>query len=351
MAAITSAGSRASNVRRPVMTSCRSAPTQRYRCGDRLDHPESVLAPWTAACRQWRRLGSMAGCVRGTIVPRQAECCFCETKVQQLCARFREHDVAGLQVPVHDSMAMRVVKRICNVGGDSQCLRHGQGARWRRPASVSPSRHSITMKAEPSVLADVVDRADMWVRQLRNQSRLSVEPFPARRLARKSRCEQFHGDVATESVSRARYTSPIPPRPERVRSVGAETCTRRARAWTEGDSSVRPEARPEWRWTTWPSETQRCSGCVHCGISGVDKRLERVLATPCETENTHNARHQRAAISRCVFVSVPRVRGLIEESVGFSSKFTEGGGSKTVVGAREKWDRASPDFTYTYSLR
>ena len=48
-----------------------------------------------------------------------------------------------------------------------------------------------------------------------------------------------------------------------------------------------------------------------------------------ETATTHNARHQRAPDSQCLFASVPKVRGsLIVKSGDFRVEFDEGGGLK-----------------------
>ena len=53
------------------------------------------------------------------------------------------------------------------------------------------------------VIADVVQRADVRMRELRDGTRLAVEPFANRRIRRELRRQNFDGDGAVQAESRA----------------------------------------------------------------------------------------------------------------------------------------------------
>ena len=74
-----------------------------------------------------------------------------QPEVEQLGAALRQHDVAGLQIPVDDACAVRLVERVGNLRSQSSAPRSsGSAPRSSRSASVSPSRYSMTRNAVPS---------------------------------------------------------------------------------------------------------------------------------------------------------------------------------------------------------
>src|SRR6266536_887408 len=75
-----------------------------------------------------------------------------ETEVEQFDARLRQHHVSGLQVPVNDSLPMRLLQRVRDLDPNLSVCSRGNGPRTSRSASVSPSRYSMTRYSTPSWL-------------------------------------------------------------------------------------------------------------------------------------------------------------------------------------------------------
>ena len=63
------------------------------------------------------------------------------------------------------------------------------------------------------LVADIVQDADVRVVQRRNAARFALEPLAATRIGRKAGGSTLMATVRSSRVSRARYTSPIPPAP------------------------------------------------------------------------------------------------------------------------------------------
>ena len=84
----------------------------------------------------------LASVTRGTV--------FRDAEVHQLGSGARQHDVRGLHVPVHDSVAMRVIERIGHL--DRALKRAIKRQRRFREACREgiPLEYSITMKSTPS---------------------------------------------------------------------------------------------------------------------------------------------------------------------------------------------------------
>ena len=74
-----------------------------------------------------------------------------KTEVHQLCARFGEHDVAGLQITMDDALTMSFIESIGDFHAYLQRQRRGGEDRHAiGPREFSPSKYSMTMKAVPS---------------------------------------------------------------------------------------------------------------------------------------------------------------------------------------------------------
>ena len=68
-----------------------------------------------------------------------------ESEVQKNSAVLGQHDVAGLEVAMHDGRTVRDDKRACDLRSDGERLAKRQLApRQPRSASVSPRRYSMT---------------------------------------------------------------------------------------------------------------------------------------------------------------------------------------------------------------
>ena len=71
----------------------------------------------------------------------------------------------------------------------------------------------MTRNAVPVLLADVVERADVRMSQLRDRARLAIEAFAELRIGRERFGRILIATVRSSRVSRALYTSPMPPAP------------------------------------------------------------------------------------------------------------------------------------------
>ncbi len=153
---------------------------RRCRCARRASAPRAARAPCTAACP--RIVPSSVRCVRrrhgvdrASPADRRAAVELGQAEVEQLHPDFVSMMFAGLQVAVDDALAMRVVERVGNLDRDSAAsASSGSGPFASRSASVSPSSSSITRNSTSTpVVADVVERADVGMRELRRSSRAS----------------------------------------------------------------------------------------------------------------------------------------------------------------------------------
>ena len=116
-----------------------------------------------------------------------------QPEVEELHARLRQHHVAGLQVPVHDPLPVRFVQRV----GDLDAVAQRLLQRQRRPspadpASVSPSRYSMTRYSIVALASHVVERADVRMRELRDRLRLPLEALPDLGRRRHVRRQHLH---------------------------------------------------------------------------------------------------------------------------------------------------------------
>src|SRR5262245_7788343 len=75
-----------------------------------------------------------------------------QTKVEQLCATLRQHDVAGFEIPMDDAGPVSFIERRRDLHCVAERLIDRQRPFARCVASVSPSRNSITRKSIPSWL-------------------------------------------------------------------------------------------------------------------------------------------------------------------------------------------------------
>ena len=100
---------------------------------------------------------------------------FRQSEIEQLHAALRQHDVAGLQVPVDDSLPVRLVERVGDLTAVAQRLLEGQ-----RPLH-QPVRERLALQIfhdeelDAVLVAHVVEGADVGVRELRDRLRLPLE--------------------------------------------------------------------------------------------------------------------------------------------------------------------------------
>ena len=147
-----------------------------------------------------------------------------QAEVEQLHARLRQHHVARLQVPVHDPLPVRLVERVRHLAAPYRSVcSSGSGPFASRSDSVSPFEKLHHEVLGLALSPDVVERADVRMRELRDRLRLPLEPLPRLR-------ETTTGATAAPSPppsARAACPAPCTPRPSRPRR--AATGSRRGR--------------------------------------------------------------------------------------------------------------------------
>jgi hypothetical protein len=100
---------------------------------------------------------------------------FGQSEVEQLHARLRDHHVRRLEIAMDDAVAVRGVQRVGNLDGVAQRLRHRHGASGqprRQRLAVEQLHHEVL---DIAGAADVVERADVGMRELRDRARFALE--------------------------------------------------------------------------------------------------------------------------------------------------------------------------------
>ena len=100
-----------------------------------------------------------------------------ESEVEQLCTALRDHDVARLQITVHDARTVRLVEGTCDLNGVLQRLVE------RQPTFFKPAGKRFAFEIlhheerGAAILAYVVQRADVRVIERGNRARFAIESF------------------------------------------------------------------------------------------------------------------------------------------------------------------------------
>ena len=139
-----------------------------------LERPEDRPLLREVLRRGHRRQGRRAGAVRGRREDLR------ETEIQQLRAALREHDVPRLEVPVHDTLPVRLVERVGDLHPDRQEL--VQSHRPLREAGherlALDELHDEDMPP-PLCFFEGMDGGDPRMVQARQRARLALEArFP-----------------------------------------------------------------------------------------------------------------------------------------------------------------------------
>ena len=121
-----------------------------------------------------------------------------QAEVEELHPRLRQHDVAGLQVPVHDPLPVRLVERV----GDLDPVTQELLGRERPLAQAVRQRLALEVLHDEvlglALAVDVVERADVRMRDLRDRLGLALEPLAQLRVRREVRRQDLDGDRALE---------------------------------------------------------------------------------------------------------------------------------------------------------
>ena len=104
---------------------------------------------------------------------------FREPEIEQLGAALRQHDVAGLQIAMDDARAVRLVQRARDLNRVSSAP--GSSGQARACSRLQPIGQRLAFEilhhqeVDTVLLADVVQRADVRMVQLRDGARFAIE--------------------------------------------------------------------------------------------------------------------------------------------------------------------------------
>jgi hypothetical protein len=105
-----------------------------------------------------------------------------EPEVEELHAGGRQHDVARLQVAVHEPLLMRRVNGVDDLSGDLERFGHRDGVRIRNPLCERLAFQIFHDEVRQARFgADIVQPADVGVRQPGDGCGLALETLAARR--------------------------------------------------------------------------------------------------------------------------------------------------------------------------
>ncbi len=136
------------------------------------------------------------GVRRGQAVRRLAR--LGEPEVEQLDSRLRQHHVGGLQVPVHDALAVRRGERSADLRTHLRDLARRQrtaGEAIGQRLAVEQLRHRI---GDAAVAAEIVQREDVRMGEPRDRARLALEPRQRRRVSSDFLRQHLDGHLAPE---------------------------------------------------------------------------------------------------------------------------------------------------------
>src|SRR4029450_10173846 len=116
---------------------------------------------------------------------------FGETEVEEFGTALRQHDVARLQVAVHDVAAMRLVERVGDLDTSLQRLRQRQRTARQSVRKRLSFEVFHDQEVSPVLVPDVVQRTDVGVVETRNRFRLPLEAGAKRGVASNMSREYF----------------------------------------------------------------------------------------------------------------------------------------------------------------
>ena len=120
---------------------------------------------------------------------------FSQTEVEQLRTRLREHDVARLQIAVHDSRTMGALERFGDLRAEAQDVVNRQGAAQK----AIGERLTFEQLHHQVPVADVIKRADVGMIQLRNRLRFALKSSDQLRVRGELRRQHFDRHAAIEA--------------------------------------------------------------------------------------------------------------------------------------------------------
>ena len=152
-----------------------------------------------------------------------------QTKIEQLRAGFGQHDVARLQVAVHDAALVCRTQRVRDADGDRQRVVERQRAPYEPVGQCFALEQFHDEVRRAGLIANVVQRADVRMRQLRDGASFAIESRPKLRVCREVGGQDFDRNRPVETrVSRTIDLSHAARAERADHFIRAETC-----AWSE----------------------------------------------------------------------------------------------------------------------
>jgi hypothetical protein len=160
-------------------------------------HDETAFYTIAARCRNATNGEELRSAVE--TVPILLACAGREPPDGQLRARLREHDVAGLQIAVGDTLAVRLVQRVGNLDGELQYLL------YRQRTFLQPLRQRLAFQIlhyeeiNSVLMADVVEDADVWMIQAGDGLCFALKSLAQLGTIGKMRRQNFDGNNAIQT--------------------------------------------------------------------------------------------------------------------------------------------------------
>jgi hypothetical protein len=124
-----------------------------------------------------------------------------------------QHDAAGLEISVGDRPRVGAGEGVGQLDRDRQEPRERQ-ARPADDVAQPPTLHELHADGRPArLLLDGMERDDVGVVERAHGPGLLMKAAQARRVAATSRGRNSRATIRPSRLSRARYTSPMPPAP------------------------------------------------------------------------------------------------------------------------------------------
>ena len=143
--------------------------------------------------------GGGSGESGGEVDGRIGERTFGEAKIEKLGAAFGEHDVAGFEVTMHDTVAVRSLEAVSDFGANAeeQIEREGRFLEAVGESFALEMFHDEV--ADAVLLANVVEMADIGMIEGRDGAGFAFETFASFGFFGKMRGKNFDGDFAVEA--------------------------------------------------------------------------------------------------------------------------------------------------------
>ncbi len=155
---------------------------------------------------------------------------FGQAEVEKLDSRLRDHRIGRLQVAVDDPLAVRRLEGRGDLGSEPQCLIEGQqpsGEAFCKGLPLEQFHHEVL---DAVLIPDIVERADVRMRELRDRLGLPLEPLPHVGRGGQALREHFYRDGTLETGVPRPVDFSHPSGPDgRENFVGAEPGTGRER--------------------------------------------------------------------------------------------------------------------------